>query len=132
MYYLTGTTGWPNWWKTNKGIRIRKSQDLKNSTPLGLVCRLLSDAECELPGDPEKRKVYDCMAASSEKTYGPYTDWYLAVPDGGHNMVFRDRQNQWWPKFFGNDPIRPFRERFGQVRIEFGPDGHFRPTEGRP
>jgi beta-xylosidase len=37
MYYLTGTTGQPPvWWKTNEGIRIWKSADLKSWTPLGL------------------------------------------------------------------------------------------------
>jgi beta-xylosidase len=263
MYYLTGTTGWPNWWKTNEGIRIWKSADLKAWTPLGLVWSLHNDAEwakdvkegnravwapeihylkgtfwltyCmnyrgggtgllksvtgaaegpyvdvkpdgpltneidaslfqdedgavywvyqdgkiarmkddmtdlaeqprllvpsnwqhvgfegafifkangryhliaaefnELPGDPGKRKVYDCMGASSGKIYGPYTDRYLAVPHGGHNMIFRDRQNRWWSTIFGSDEVSPIHERFGLVRIEFGPDGHIRPIEGRP
>jgi hypothetical protein len=37
LYYLTGTTGHPTWWKTNEGIRVWKSPDLKAWTPLGLV-----------------------------------------------------------------------------------------------
>ena len=262
-YYLTGTTGWPNWWKTNEGIRIWKSKDLKSWTPLGLVWTLRHDAEwarevregkravwapeihylkgtfwltyCmnyrgggtgllksvtgaaegpyadvkpdspftseidaslfqdddgrvywvyqdgkiarlkddmtelaepprllvpangrhvgfegaflfkangryhliaaefnDVPGDPEKRRVYDCMAASSEKIDGPYTDRYLAIPHGGHNMIFRDLQGRWWSTFFGNDAFSPFRERFGLVRIEFGSDGRIRPVEGHP
>lgn len=36
-YYLTGTTGAPTWWKTNEGIRMWKSKDLKTWEPLGLV-----------------------------------------------------------------------------------------------
>ena len=36
-YYLTGTTGAPAWWKTNEGIRMWKSRDLKTWEPLGLV-----------------------------------------------------------------------------------------------
>jgi len=36
-YYLTGTTGHPTWWKTNEGIRVWKSADLKTWQPLGLV-----------------------------------------------------------------------------------------------
>ncbi len=36
-YYLVGTTGHPTWWKTNEGVRLWKSKDLKNWEPLGLV-----------------------------------------------------------------------------------------------
>ena len=36
-YYLTGTTGHPTWWKTNEGVRVWKSPDLKEWEPLGLV-----------------------------------------------------------------------------------------------
>ena len=36
-YYLTGTTGHPTWWKTNQGIRMWKSNDLKTWEPMGLV-----------------------------------------------------------------------------------------------
>jgi xylan 1,4-beta-xylosidase len=39
-YYLTGTTGHPTWWKTNEGIRVWKSPDLKKWEPLGLVWRI--------------------------------------------------------------------------------------------
>lgn len=263
MYYLTGTTGWPNWWKTNEGIRVWKSKDLRNWTPLGLVWTLHSDAEwardvregkravwapeihylkgtfwltyCmnyrgggtgllksvtgeaagpyvdvkpdgpftaeidaslfqdddgsvywvyqdgkiarlkddmtdlaeaprrlippnyqhvgfegafvfkasgkyhliaaefnDAPGDPSKGKLYDCMAASSDKLYGPYSERYLAIPHAGHNMIFHDQQGRWWSTFFGNDALSPFRERFGLVRIEFGPEGRIRPVPGKP
>ena len=36
-YYLIGTTGHPTWWKTNEGIRMWKSKDLKTWEPMGLV-----------------------------------------------------------------------------------------------
>jgi len=36
-YYLTGTTGHPTWWKTNQGIRMWKSRDMKTWEPMGLV-----------------------------------------------------------------------------------------------
>ena len=36
-YYLTGTTGHPTWWKTNQGIRMWKSKDMKTWEPMGLV-----------------------------------------------------------------------------------------------
>ena len=39
-YYLTGTTGHPTWWKTNDGIRVWKSPDLKKWELLGLVWKI--------------------------------------------------------------------------------------------
>jgi acetyl esterase/lipase len=43
-YYLTGTTGHPTWWKTNDGIRVWRSSDLKEWEPLGLVWSFEKDA----------------------------------------------------------------------------------------
>ena len=42
-YYLAGTTGAPAWWKTNEGIRMWKSKDLKTWEPLGLVWSFARD-----------------------------------------------------------------------------------------
>jgi beta-xylosidase len=70
---------------------------------------------------------YDCMIATAEKLEGPYGPRYLAIPHGGHNMLFRDRSGQWWSTFFGSDPKAPFRERPAILPIEFGPDGRIRP-----
>ena len=56
-------------------------------------------------------KTYDCMAATAKNIYGPYGPRYLAIPHGGHNMLFKDKQGQWWSTFFGSDPKAPFRER---------------------
>jgi len=43
VYYLTGTTGYPTWWKTNEGIRIWKSMDMKTWEPMGLVWSFAKD-----------------------------------------------------------------------------------------
>jgi hypothetical protein len=102
MYYLTGTTGFPTWWQTNEGIRVWKSPDLKKWEPLGLVWRI-------------------------DNVYGPYGPRYLAIPHGGHNMIFKDRSGQWWSTFFGNDPRAPFRERPAILRIERDENGLIRP-----
>lgn len=257
-YYLTGTSGYPTWWKTNEGIRVWKSRDLKRWTLLGLVWTFEKNATWQkevkdgrraiwapeihylkgtfwltycvnwktggtgilkstsgkaegpyvdikpdgpltpeidaslfqdddgkvyfvfqngkiarmnddmsglaeephllvpanrkevgfegafifkrdkryyliaaefnpIPGDPEKRKTYDCMAACSDLLSGPYGDAYLAIPHGGHNMIFRDEKGQWRSTFFGNDHPAPFRERFGILPVEFGADGRIRP-----
>ncbi|MGB6919026.1 MAG: family 43 glycosylhydrolase, partial [Phycisphaerae bacterium] len=232
-YYLTGTTGYPTWWKTNEGIRVWKSADLKTWQLLGLVWTIERDGTWQkafhgenraiwapeihflkgtfwltycvnyggtgilrsTTGKPEgpyadvnpdgpltgeidaslfqdddgavyfvyqdgkiarmkddmtglaeaprllkpanaghvgfegafifkaggryylscaefdDREYYNCMIAGSDKLLGPYGDRYLAVPHGGHNMFFKDRDGRWWSTFFGNDPAAPFRER---------------------
>jgi len=251
LYYLTGTTGHPTWWKTNEGIRVWKSADLKTWEPLGLVWKIddgtwqkvkhgenralwapeihyikktfwlthcmnfrgtgllksttgkaegpyvdvhpqgpltgeidaslfadddgkvyfvyqngkiarLNDDMTELAEKPQLlkpsnaahvgfegafltkingrytlvcaefndrlgTKTYDCMIASAEKIYGPYGPRYLAVPHGGHNMLFQDKQGRWWATIFGNDPKAPFRERPGILQVEFDTDGRIRP-----
>jgi xylan 1,4-beta-xylosidase len=73
--------------------------------------------------------TYDCMAASAEKLYGPYGDRYLAIPHGGHNMLFKDREGQWWSTFFGSDPGSPFCERPAILRIEIDAQGRIRPAQ---
>jgi len=247
-YYLIGTTGAPAWWKTNEGIRMWKSKDLKTWEPLGLVWSFEKDmtwqkkrgenqaiwapeihffnktfwiAYCvnyggtgilkSSTGKPEGPYVdikpdgpltgeidaslfrdddgkvyfvyqngkiarlkdnmsglaeeprflkpanagrvgfegaflfkannryylscadfiddrYHCYVASSKDLYGPYGDRYLAVPHGGHNMFFMDKDGNWWSTFFGNDGDAPFREKPGLLRIEFGLDGEPRPV----
>ena len=67
--------------------------------------------------------TYDCMVSQADHIYGPYGDRYLAVPHGGHNMFFQDRQGQWWATFFGNDPRAPWLERPGILPIRIGPNG---------
>jgi xylan 1,4-beta-xylosidase len=71
--------------------------------------------------------AYDCMVASSDHVYGPYGPRYLAVPHGGHNMFFQDKQGDWWATFFGNDAGAPFRERPAILRTELDEQGRVRP-----
>ena len=72
-------------------------------------------------------RTYDCMAASAKNIDGPYGPRYLAIPHGGHNMVFKDKQGRRWSSFFGNDSRAPFRERPGIVPIDIDRDGRIRP-----
>jgi beta-xylosidase len=251
-YYLTGTTGHPTWWKTNDGIRVWKSKDLKTWEPLGLVWSFEKDATWQkVKGDkraiwaPElhyfkntfwiayclnyrgtgilrsktgkaegpyedvkpdgpltgeidaslfadddgkvyfvwqngkiarlkddmsglaepprllkpavakhvgfegafltkiagryhlicaefngsgKDRTYDCMAASADKLDGSWSEPYLAIPHGGHNMLFRDKDGSWWSTFFGNDATAPFRERPAILPIVVENDGRIRPS----
>jgi len=250
MYYLTGTTGFPTWWKTNEGIRVWKSPDLKQWEPLGLVWKIedgtwqkklhgdlralwapeihylkgtfwltysmnfggcgllrstsgkaqgpyvdvhpsgpltgnidaslfadddgkvyfvwqngmiarLNDQMTELVERPRHLKPsnhqhvgfegaflikidgryhlvcaefnsgsYDCMIATAEKIDGPYGPRYLAVPHGGHNMLFRDLSGQWWSTLFGSDPRAPIQERPAILRITRDAEGRVRPLVG--
>jgi len=246
-YYLTGTTGYPTWWKTNEGVRVWNSAELKDWEPLGLVwkiddgtwqkqmhgdlralwapeihylrdtfwitysmnfggCGLLksttgkaegpyvdvhpdgpitgmidaslfedddgtvyfvyqngliarmNDAMTGLAEEPRLLKPsnyrhvgfegayltkidgryylicadflsgnYHCMVATADNVYGPYGPRYLAIPHGGHNMFFKDKEGRWWATFFGNDPRAPFRERPAILPIAPDAEGRIRP-----
>jgi len=246
-YYLTGTTGHPTWWKTNDGIRIWKSADLKTWEPLGYVWKIsdgtwqkekhgdsralwapelhyikktywltfcmnyggtgllksttgkaegpyedvhpkgpltteidaslfadddgtvyfvwqngkiarLTDDMTKLAEKPHLLKPanaeqvgfegafltkingkytlicaefngenYDCMAATAEKIDGPFSDRYLAIPYGGHNMIFKDVEGKWQSTFFGNNKNAPFCERPGLLQIDIDKDGRIKP-----
>jgi len=74
---------------------------------------------------------YHCMVASSDKVYGPYGPRYVAIPHGGHNMFFTDKEGSWWATFFGNDAKAPFRERPAILRIELDDQGRVLPSPVR-
>ena len=46
---------------------------------------------------------YDCMIAMAENITGPYSKSYIAIPHGGHNMIFDDFEGNIWATMFGND-----------------------------
>lgn len=71
--------------------------------------------------------TYDCMSATAKNIYGPYSPRYLAISHGGHNMLFKDKQGQWWSTIFGSDPKAPFQERPGLLQLDVDDEGHFRP-----
>jgi xylan 1,4-beta-xylosidase len=252
MYYMTGTTGYPRWWKTNSGIEMWKSSDLKKWDPMGQVwsierdgtwqktfvqerravwapevhyirgtfwlaysmprkgCGLLKSVSGKAQGPyvdvkpsgplsdsnqidaslfvddddivyylfqdgkiarlnanmndlAEKprllkcadnahvgyegvflfkrngryylscaefsngKKYYDCMAACSDHLFGPYGDRYLAIPHGGHNMFFKDKEGQWWSTMFGHDNFGPVHERPAILKIEFDKNDRIKP-----
>jgi len=56
---------------------------------------------------------YDCVVASADSIYGPYSDHYTAITAGGHNNLFVDHQGRWWSTLFGNPGTRraPFFAR---------------------
>jgi beta-xylosidase len=100
-YYLTGTTGHPTWWKTNEGIRVWKSADLKTWEPLGLVWKI-EDGTWQKKMHGDKRALWapeihyikktfwftHCMnfggcgllKSTSGKAEGPYVDVHPGGP----------------------------------------------------
>lgn len=74
------------------------------------------------------KKYYDCMIASSDNLFGPYSERYLAIPHGGHNMIFKDKQGQLWSTIFGHDDFSPIRERPGILKIEIDKAGKIKPA----
>ena len=78
-------------------------------------------------GDDQR---YHCVVASSDNLLGPYGERYIAIPHGGHNMVFEDKDGNLRATFFGNDPGAPFRERAAILKVEFDESGKLRPVTG--
>jgi xylan 1,4-beta-xylosidase len=69
----------------------------------GVFLFKIGDTYCLSAADNYEGR-YSCMMATSKKIYGPYTSRYEAIPNGGHNMFFKDRQGQWCSTIF-NGPI---------------------------
>jgi beta-xylosidase len=71
--------------------------------------------------------TYDCMAAVSDKLYGPYGNRYLAIPHAGHNMIFKTKEGQWMSTFFGTESKAIFMERPAILPITINRDGQIHP-----
>ena len=48
------------------------------------------------------RYSYDCVIASADNIYGPYSKRYNAITGGGHNNLFQDKNGKWWATMFFN------------------------------
>jgi xylan 1,4-beta-xylosidase len=62
---------------------------------------------------------YTCWIATSKKLYGPYSARYPAIPHGGHNMFFKDKNGKWWSTIFNG----PISERPGILPVDIQPNG---------
>jgi beta-xylosidase len=74
---------------------------------------------------------YNCVAASSDNLYGPYSVRYTAIQGAGHNNVFQDHQGNWWSTYFGNpknEAPLPFTTRPGIIPLRWVGD-RFYPAE---
>lgn len=45
---------------------------------------------------------YDVVVAEADSIYGPYGPRYPAILQGGHNNIFKDKENNWWSTTFFN------------------------------
>jgi len=81
-------------------------------------------AETNIEG---QKRTYDCMAAVSDNLFGSYGDRYLAIPGGGHNMIFRNKKGKWMSTIFGSDNFCILSETPGILPIKFDKDNRFRP-----
>jgi len=66
---------------------------------------------------------YSCAISTSTNIYGPYGARYEAVPHGGHNVFFQDKDGRWWSSYFGSDGTAPWQERPGILAITFDATG---------
>ena len=89
----------------------------------------LSVTDCKMP-----YKTYDCMVGMSDNVYGPYKNVHIAVPHGGHNVFFKDKEGNWWSTLFGGDTPEvagPLKEQPSILRVEFASDGTIHPLDPR-
>jgi len=66
---------------------------------------------------------YSCAISTSTNIYGPYGARYEAIPHGGHNVFFQDKDGRWWSSYFGSDGTAPWQERPGILAITFDATG---------
>jgi beta-xylosidase len=76
---------------------------------------------------PKDDPQYHCFVAQADRLEGPWSERYLAVPSGGHNMFFQAQDGSWYSTVFGNDSHAPFKERPGIVPIAFDATGKVAP-----
>lgn len=78
------------------------------------------------------QRCYNCMVATADDLSGPWSEAYLAIPHGGHNVFFQDKQGHWWATFFGHDSLAPFRERPAILRINMDDERRIEPRTDLP
>jgi xylan 1,4-beta-xylosidase len=62
---------------------------------------------------------YTCWTATSKNVYGPYGARAPVIPDGGHNMFFKDKEGKWWSTIFNG----PISEKPGILPVDIGTSG---------
>lgn len=81
------------------------------------------------------RYSYDCVIATSDNVYGPYSERYTAIIGGGHNNLFQDKNGNWWATMFFN----PRGAQAGEYKVTCRPglipmvyeNGKFKPKHNK-
>lgn len=94
-----------------------------------------TETYCPVKDDNKTRYSYDCIIATADNIYGPYSKRYNAITGGGHNNLFQDKNGQWWATIFFNPrgaQAKEYRQtcRPGLVPMKYV-DGHFLPDPKR-
>lgn len=61
-----------------------------------------SDTYAPMTESNKTRYSYDCIIATADNVYGPYSQRYNAITGGGHNNLFKDKKGNWWATIFFN------------------------------
>ena len=81
------------------------------------------------------RYSYDCVIATADNVYGPYSKRYTAIIGGGHNNLFQDKDGNWWATMFFNPRGSQAAEykvtcRPGLIPMVYA-DGKFKPEHNK-
>lgn len=49
-----------------------------------------------------EKYTYDCIVATADNIYGPYSKRYNVITHGGHNNFFKDKNGKYWATNFWN------------------------------
>lgn len=61
-----------------------------------------TETYCPEKDENKNRYSYDCIIATADNVYGPYSERYNAITGGGHNNLFKDKDGEWWATIFFN------------------------------
>lgn len=83
----------------------------------------------------DTRYSYDCVIATSDNIYGPYSKRYNAITGGGHNNLFQAKDGSWWATMFFN----PRGAQAAEYKVTCRPglipmtyvDGKFKPKHNK-
>ena len=72
-------------------------------------------------------ETYDTYVACSDNIYGPYGPDYIAIRFGGHNVIFRGKNDQWYSTIFSWGSMTPVNQKPGILPIELDEYAHICP-----
>ena len=69
------------------------------------------------PGSVPQKVSYDCVIASADNVYGPYSERYTAITGGGHNSFFTAKDGTLYATMFGNPVNQSFAPFYAKPAI---------------